>query len=90
MMMFGGIGSVPGSVIGAAAVTLLPEFLRFTKEYYWLIFGIITLLFAIFLPYGFISLFQKEKREEAGIFKILNDRKGKRKTAGAPKSGGMK
>ncbi len=90
MMMFGGIGSVPGSVIGATAVTLLPEFLRFTKEYYWLIFGIITLLFAIFLPYGFISLFQKEKREEAGIFKILNDRKGKRKNAGVPKSGGMR
>ncbi|MCI8464663.1 MAG: branched-chain amino acid ABC transporter permease [Lachnospiraceae bacterium] len=89
MMMFGGIGSVPGSVIGATAVTLLPEVLRFTKEYYWLIFGIITLLFAIFLPYGFISLFQKEKREEAGIFKILNDRKGKRKVT-ASKSGGMK
>lgn len=90
MMMFGGIGSVPGCVVGATAVTLLPEVLRFTEEYYWLIFGIITLLFVIFLPYGFISLFQKEKREEAGIFKILIDRKGKRKAASLSKSGGMK
>ena len=61
------VAIVAGCVVGATAVTLLPEVLRFTEEYYWLIFGIITLLFVIFLPYGFISLFQKEKREEEYI-----------------------
>lgn len=60
MMMFGGIGSVPGCIIGATAITVLPEALRFLKEYYWLVFGIITLLFAIFLPHGFVSLFQRD------------------------------
>ncbi len=56
MMMIGGIGSVGGNIVGAALVTILPEILRFLKEYYWLIFSIITLLFAIFFPYGLASL----------------------------------
>lgn len=59
MMMFGGIGSVPGCIIGAATITILPELLRFLEGYYWLVFGIITLLFAIFLPYGVVSLFDR-------------------------------
>lgn len=59
MMMFGGIGSVPGCVIGATVITVLPELLRFLKTYYWLVFGIIVLLFVIFLPYGFVSLFDR-------------------------------
>lgn len=60
MMMFGGIGNVVGCIIGATSITVLPELLRFLKSYYWLVFGIITLLFAIFLPYGFVSLFTKD------------------------------
>ena len=61
MMMFGGIGSVAGNIIGAAAITILPEILRFMSTYYWLVFSIITLLFAIFLPNGVVSLFTGNK-----------------------------
>lgn len=56
MLMLGGIGTVGGSIIGAFIVTILPEFLRFLQDYYMLIFGVIGLLFAIFLPYGLTSL----------------------------------
>ncbi len=56
MLMIGGIGSVPGCIIGAFLVTLLPEFLRFLDHYYLLVFAAITLLFAIFAPNGIISL----------------------------------
>lgn len=61
MMMFGGIGSVAGNIIGAAVITILPEFLRFMSTYYWLVFSVITLLFAIFLPNGVVSLFTGNK-----------------------------
>lgn len=73
MMMLGGIGSVAGNVIGAASVTILPEFLRFMENYYWLTFSVIALLFAIFLPNGIVSLFTKDKR--LGRFWVLNKKK---------------
>jgi len=67
MLMIGGIGSVTGNVIGAIIVTLLPEMLRFLKDYYWLIFSIITLIFAIMLPNGIITLFKPlESQSEYG------------------------
>jgi branched-chain amino acid transport system permease protein len=61
MMMLGGIGSVGGNIVGAVIVTILPELLRFIDTYYWLVFSIIALIFAIFLPNGIISLFEKGK-----------------------------
>lgn len=63
MLVIGGIGSVPGNIIGAILVTLVPEFLRFMENYYWLVFSIITLLFVIFLPNGMISLFRTKHKK---------------------------
>lgn len=60
MMMIGGIGTVGGNILGAAAVTIVPEVLRFMESYYWLVFSTIALVFAIFLPNGIVSLFTKE------------------------------
>ncbi|SEU03778.1 amino acid/amide ABC transporter membrane protein 2, HAAT family [Lacrimispora sphenoides] len=62
MLVIGGIGSVPGNVLGAILVTLVPELLRFMENYYWLVFSIITLLFVIFMPNGIVSLFKGKKR----------------------------
>ncbi|MEY8355837.1 branched-chain amino acid ABC transporter permease [Lachnospiraceae bacterium 54-53] len=62
MLVIGGIGSVPGNVLGAILVTLVPEFLRFMENYYWLVFSVITLLFVIFMPNGIVSLFRIGKR----------------------------
>ncbi len=67
MLVIGGIGSVPGNVLGAILVTLVPEFLRFMENYYWLVFSIITLLFVIFLPNGIVSLFRIKKPAEKAV-----------------------
>lgn len=56
MLMLGGIGSVPGIILGAVIVTVLPEMLRFMEDYYMLVFSAILLIFAIFRPYGLISI----------------------------------
>ena len=56
MMMLGGIGSVAGNILGAGLVTILPEMLKVLENYYWLIFSIIMLIFAIFMPYGLLSV----------------------------------
>lgn len=63
MLIIGGIGSVPGAIVGAIVVTLVPEFLRFMENYYWLVFSVITLLFVIFLPNGIMSLFVRRSRK---------------------------
>lgn len=56
MLMLGGIGSVPGSIIGGIVITMLPEYLRFLKDYYWLVFSISILLTVVILPHGLISV----------------------------------
>lgn len=61
MLVIGGLGSVPGSVLGALIVTLTPEVLRFLEEYYWLIYSVITLVFVVFLPKGMISLLERAR-----------------------------
>ncbi len=62
MLMVGGIGSVPGNILGAALVTVLPEVLRAFQNYYWVMFCTICLLMAIFVPDGLWSLLQKAFR----------------------------
>ncbi len=63
MLMVGGLGSVIGNLFGAGIVTILPELLRFSGDYYQIVFCTIILLGAIFFPNGWLdavlSLFRK-------------------------------
>lgn len=59
MLMIGGLGSVPGNLLGATLVTVLPEFLRDFGDYYWIVFSTICLVMAILLPDGLWSLITK-------------------------------
>lgn len=61
MMMLGGIGSVPGCIIGTIIATILPEKLRFIGNWYWIVFSVIILLIILFRPNGIISFFNKKK-----------------------------
>lgn len=52
MLMIGGLGSVPGNIIGAGLVTVLPEMLREFDDYYWIVFSTVCLVMAILVPDG--------------------------------------
>jgi branched-chain amino acid transport system permease protein len=52
MIILGGLGSVPGSIAGAAAVTLLHDWLAASQAYRPLIFGAILVLTTLFMPGG--------------------------------------
>jgi len=57
MVVIGGLGSVTGSILGAALLTVLPEVLRTVKSVQEIVFGAILMLCIIFLPdglYGFV------------------------------------
>jgi branched-chain amino acid transport system permease protein len=51
----GGLGSVWGSVVGAAALTLLPETLRGAKEYSDVLYGVILLGALMLAPKGIVG-----------------------------------
>lgn len=55
MIIVGGLGSIPGSILGAAVIYLLPESLRFLGHAYYMVFGAIVIAMLIFVPNGLID-----------------------------------
>jgi len=61
MIIVGGLGSIPGAVLGAVLITSLPEILRIFQDFWELVFGVILLLCLNFLPGGLASIMAKAK-----------------------------
>ena len=55
VVVFGGMGSIKGVILGGFVLILLPETLREFAEYRMLIFGAVMVLMMIFRPQGLIS-----------------------------------
>ena len=55
MVILGGMGNLLGAVVGAVALTALPELFRFTAEYRMLLYGAILLLLIRFRPQGVLG-----------------------------------
>ncbi len=58
MVVVGGLGSIYGSFLGAAILTVLPEFLRVFEDFDIIIYGLMLILINMFMPGGLISGFQ--------------------------------
>ncbi len=54
MVVVGGMSSVWGSLLGAAVLTILPEFLAVFHDFEFIIFGTILMVVIIFLPRGLV------------------------------------
>jgi branched-chain amino acid transport system permease protein len=52
--VIGGLASVPGAVVGAALLVLLPQTLTFLHEYEQAVIGLLIMLFMIFLRVGIV------------------------------------
>ena len=52
MAVFGGIGNLIGPTIGGTILTLLPEVLRYLKEFRLAINGLILIVVVLYLPNG--------------------------------------
>lgn len=55
MVVLGGLGSVPGSVIGASVLAAAPEFLRFMSQYRMLVYGALLVFLMVFRPNGLLG-----------------------------------
>lgn len=54
MVVFGGMASTLGAVVGAAVLTTLPQLLTVFKEYEMVLFGALLMLTMIFMPRGLV------------------------------------
>ena len=57
MVIIGGLGSIYGSFLGAALLTLLPELLRAFQDYDIVIYGLLLILMTMFMPGGLVRGF---------------------------------
>jgi branched-chain amino acid transport system permease protein len=55
MVVLGGLGSVPGAVIGAAVLGAAPELLRFMAQYRMLVYGVLLVVMMVFRPNGLLG-----------------------------------
>jgi branched-chain amino acid transport system permease protein len=59
MVVFGGMASTYGAVVGAAVLTTLPQLLTVFKEYEMVVFGAVMMLTMIFMPRGLVPTLEK-------------------------------
>jgi branched-chain amino acid transport system permease protein len=55
MVVIGGLGSIYGSFLGAALLTLLPEFLRAAQDYDIVIYGALLMMMVMYMPGGLVQ-----------------------------------
>jgi branched-chain amino acid transport system permease protein len=55
MIVLGGLGSIPGAVIGASILSAAPEFLRFMSQYRMLVYGALLVFLMVFRPNGLLG-----------------------------------
>ncbi len=59
MITVGGIKMLPGAVVGAALLTIIPEYLRDFTQYKMLVFGVMLIASMALLPEGVVGAFDR-------------------------------
>lgn len=66
LIIVGGIGSIPGVIVGAAILAGLPELLREFSEYRLLMYGILLIVMMLYKPEGFLPEAARRRELHAG------------------------
>ncbi|MDB5652732.1 MAG: Amino acid/amide transporter rane protein 2, family [Tardiphaga sp.] len=56
MLIVGGMGSIVGCIVGAVALTILPELLRFLGQWYLVLYGLGVIAVIVLAPGGLASI----------------------------------
>jgi branched-chain amino acid transport system permease protein len=67
MLIVGGMGSIVGCVIGAVALTILPEALRFLGQWYLVLYGLGVIAVIVLAPGGLASLASLSQPRRASV-----------------------
>lgn len=55
VVVFGGLGSMSGTILGSAAITLIMEYFRDISQYRMLIYGLLLVVIMVFRPEGLLG-----------------------------------
>ena len=66
MLIVGGMGSIAGCIVGAVALTILPEALRFLGQWYLVLYGLGVIAVIVLAPGGLASLASLPRLRRAG------------------------
>jgi branched-chain amino acid transport system permease protein len=81
MVVLGGLGNMWGSIIGAAALTAIPELLRASADYRQLFYGAILVLMMRLRPEGIMGegIFRKGNSEGDSLLSKIKIKLNKQK-----------
>jgi branched-chain amino acid transport system permease protein len=66
LIIVGGLGSIPGVIVGSLILVALPELLREFTEYRFLMYGILLIVMMLFRPEGFLPEATHQRELHAG------------------------
>jgi branched-chain amino acid transport system permease protein len=74
MLFLGGIGSIPGAIVGACIVTVLPFALQPLVYYKWVIFSLVLIVLIVFRPQGLMgAVLMKPRGRLGGTVELLTE-----------------
>jgi len=82
IVVLGGLGSIPGTVIGSVVLTAAPEVLRFMNDYRMLVYGFLLVVMMVFRPSGLLGGVSFTQLVKKTLQRILPEASGK---GGGPK-----
>jgi len=65
MVILGGMGNLPGVVLGAVLLVAFPEIFRDFQVYRMLVFGLLLMVLMIFRPHGLLAVQARREEEPA-------------------------
>lgn len=61
MVVLGGLSSIPGSIVGAVVLSIVPEILRSVSDYRMILYGALMVFMMIYRPEGFWGISHRRK-----------------------------
>ncbi len=69
MVILGGMGSIPGVIIAAVILTILPELLRGISEYRMVVYALLLIVMMLTRPQGIFGVKFRIRKKKAGTIK---------------------
>jgi branched-chain amino acid transport system permease protein len=76
MLVIGGMGSLPGAIMGSVLLTFLPEVLRFLQQWYLAVYGAIVIVIIVYRPTGLWGIWVRATEWIATLLKRRGDTRG--------------
>lgn len=77
MAIFGGLGSIPGTILGASILTILPETMRALSQYRSLLYGVLIVVLMLIKPDGILGNVNFAYLKQRAALKTKEDTRSK-------------